>query len=242
MQSTIDQISQTVYRLSLYPDNGPICFNHFLILDERPALIHMGHRKTFDTLLALTKQLIDPSRIQYLAFSHYEGDESGALTHWLEVAPEAQVCVGGVCALSVKDEITQKPNILRHGESISLGSENLTLLETPHFPHNWEACLFITDKSQVLFGSDLGTQLGNRPAFTTIDHAEEIIDLQKKVGYLSYGPHAQQALDILQQQEVTTLATMHGSALSQTQYQSLLSLLRLENEAILNPDLSHEFA
>lgn len=233
MLTSIDQLSNTVYRLTLYPENGFIGFNHFLILDENPILIHLGHKKTFETLLGLVSKLVNPSSLRYLAFSHHEADESGALAQWLAVAPQAQICVGKICASSIQDEMDGIPKVLKHGESINLGSENLILLETPHFPHNWDACLFLTDKSQVLFGSDLGTQPGNRPAFTSLDPSEEIIALQRKVGYMSYGPHFDKTVAMLQSYNINTLAAMHGSALSKAQYDNLLHLLTLENAAAL---------
>lgn len=240
MLTSIDQLSNTVYRLTLYPENGFIGFNHFLILDENPTLIHMGHKKTFETLLGLVNKLVDPSNLRYLAFSHHEADESGALAQWLTIAPNAEVCVGKICASSIQDEMEGVPKVLKHGETINLGSENLILLETPHFPHNWDACLFLTDKSQVVFGSDLGTQPGNRSAFTDIDPSEEIVALQRQVGYMSYGPNFDKAVAILQGYEVNTLAAMHGSALSKAQYNNLLGLLTLENVAALRANTTPE--
>jgi flavorubredoxin len=94
-----------------------------------------------------------------------------------------------------------------------LGQHSLRVLETPHFPHNWDAILLYEAHSGTLFGSDLGTHGGQREAMTEEDRSEEILALQQRLAYIPAGPHVSAALARLRQLPITCLATMHGSAL-----------------------------
>jgi flavorubredoxin len=87
------------------------------------------------------------------------------------------------------------------------------VLETPHFPHNWDAILLYEAHSHTLFGSDLGTHGGQREAVTDGDRSEEVLALQQRLGYIPAGPHVSATLARLHQLPITCLATMHGSAL-----------------------------
>lgn len=229
LKTQIDQLSGNIYRICLYEEGGFIAFNHFLIVDEKPTLIHMGHQKAFPVLYEQVSQLIDPAKLKYLCFSHLESDESGALNDWLSVALDAEICIGKICASSVKD-LTERPiRVLKDNEKILLGKEALVLLETPHVPHNWDACLYYATEQKVLFGSDLGTQTGFKEIFTTVDPSDEIMALQKKIGYMSYGPHLRTVIDRLKALDVEILAVMHGSSLRKEQFKNFLNLLALEN-------------
>jgi len=87
------------------------------------------------------------------------------------------------------------------------------VLETPHFPHHWDAILLYEAHSQTLFGSDLGTHGGQREAVTEDDRSEEVLALQQRLGYIPAGPHGSATLARLRQLPITCLATMHGSTL-----------------------------
>jgi len=233
-----DLIAEGVYRICLFEPASFIAFNHFLIVDERPALIHLGSAQAFQHLYEAVSRLIDPASLAYLAFSHYEPDECGAMAQWLEVAPKAQVCVGKICAMSLGEVLPepQQPalRVLKDGEILSLGREDLMMLETPHFPHNWDACLFYLKQAKILFGSDLATQPGYREPFVDADPTDEIMDLQRKMNYMPYGPAMAAGLGKLQALEINTLAAMHGAMLNQVQTQHFLETLAAENARYLS--------
>lgn len=224
-----DLIAERVYRICLVPQDSMVAFNHFLIVDERPALVHLGQAHLFDWLHEAVGKLIDPSTLAYLAFSHYEPDECGALSQWLAVAPQAEVCVGKIGAMSMRDVMSKSPKVMQDGESVSLGQDALMLLETPHFPHNWDACLFYLKPAKILFGSDLGTQIGYRPPFVTDDPTADIMDLQQKMAYMPYGPAMASGLAKLKQLDIQILAAMHGAMLNEAQCRHLLQALETEN-------------
>ncbi len=194
----------------------------------------MGHAATFDHLYKLVEQVTDPKSIRYLAFSHLEADESGATQQWLNAAPRAEVIAGKIAISSVRDFVKDRWRQLSDMESLCLGSRTLTLVETPHVPHNWDACLFHLSGEGILFGSDLATQFGDRDPFATQDILDEIFCLQERVGYMTYGPHLCFALKKIRKLQVKILAGMHGSALREDQAKQFFARLDENNRRAMS--------
>src|SRR4030095_8814968 len=91
--TAINEIAPDVFRLSIYFPDFDMQFNHFLVRDEEPLLFHAGYRSMFPELHQAVATLIDPAKLRYVAWSHFESDECGALNQWLAVAPQAEpVC------------------------------------------------------------------------------------------------------------------------------------------------------
>src|SRR5262249_61959790 len=90
METRVDEISERVYRLSTFlPTVGPtgFTFNQFLVDAEEPLLFHCGQRALFPAVSAAVARVMDVRRLRWIAFSHIEADECGALAEWLEAAP-----------------------------------------------------------------------------------------------------------------------------------------------------------
>ena len=208
MEARVDEIAPQIFRIAVWTGKAPITFNQFIIRDEFPALIHTGHAALFDTVRAQVERLLDPRTLRYISFSHFEADECGALNHWLTLAPQAEVCCG-----SIADFALRPPQAVADQGVVELGAHRLQVLETPHFPHNWDAILLYEAQSRTLFGSDLGTHGGQREAVTDEDRSQEVLALQQRLGYIPAGPHVSATLARLRQLPITCLATMHGSAL-----------------------------
>jgi len=214
MEARVDEIAPQIFRIAVWTGKAPITFNQFVIRDESPALIHTGHAALFDTVRTQVERLLDPRTLRYISFSHFEADECGALNHWLTLAPQADVCCGSIAArTSIADFALRPPQAVADQGVVELGTHRLHVLETPHFPHNWDAILLYEAHSGTLFGSDLGTHGGQREAMTDDDRSEEVLALQQRLGYIPAGPHVSAALARLRQLPITCLATMHGSAL-----------------------------
>jgi flavorubredoxin len=229
MQIKVDEIEADIFRIAIFPENGFISFNQFLIRDEKPALIHTGHKQTFEAILGEVAKLIDPAKLEYLCFSHYEPDECGSLNEWLETAPNAVACANKICESSLKDFAIKPSMVLKDGDKLNLGTHELLFLETPHFPHNWEASLFFETKNKTLFSSDLGTQKGFPQANGAKPDLNDIILLQKRLGYMPFGVHLTEGVKRMKQLEIDHMAAMHGAELDRAEMNELFSLLEAEN-------------
>jgi flavorubredoxin len=229
MQTLISEIADDIYRITLRPAGSFISFNHFLIRDSAPTLIHTGHSKTFEVVLEHVAKLIDASTLRYICFSHYEPDECGSLNKWLEIAPSAEACVNKICDSNLKDFAIRPSRLLKDGDLLDLGTHQLCFVETPHFPHAWEAALYMDTKTKLLFSSDIGTQQGFPQLKGSAIDVEEIVKIQNKLHYMPYGPHLSAGIKRLQDLDFNTMATMHGNCLDRSQSTELFSLLVQSN-------------
>ncbi len=226
MFTRIDQIIPGIFKLSI-SSNKTFVFSQFLLLDKSPMLIHTGRAKWFDLTYKLVSSVCDPSKLRYIAFCHLEADECGALNQWLEAAPQAVPLVSPINRSNI-DDITQiKAAVLKNNESVSLGTKEIVLIETPHFPHGWEGCLFYEPQESVLFCSDLGAHPNQFDVpLTDEDLTEEIINFQRKLGFMVEGKTFSRGIEAIENLSIKYLATMHGSVIHGECIPKLLSQLK----------------
>ena len=91
--TTVTEIADGVYRLSTFAPDFGIQFNQFLVKDDEPFLMHTGMKGMFSATRDALASVLDPTRLRWIGFSHFESDECGAMNEWLAIAPRAQaVC------------------------------------------------------------------------------------------------------------------------------------------------------
>ena len=214
MHIAVDEIADNIFRISLFPDAGFIGFNHFLLRDAAPALIHTGHRQNFEILYREVEKLIDPKDLRYLCFSHMEPDECGSLNDWLKHCPQAEIALGKIGMMSMRDYAIRLGRELADGEALDLGSMRLRILITPHFPHQWDGCIFYETTRKVLFGSDVAAHPGLCKPFVSSDISDTVVAFQSKLGFVPYGLESLNALKRVRALPVECLAAMHGAAIT----------------------------
>ncbi len=82
MQTTIDQISDRIYRVSTcIPQIAPggFTFNQFLLDADEPLLYHTGMRALFPAVREAVEKVMPLPRLRWIAFAHLEADECGAV-------------------------------------------------------------------------------------------------------------------------------------------------------------------
>jgi flavorubredoxin len=218
MESKVTEIAPEVYRISTFHPEIGIQFNQFLIKDDEPFIIHTGLKKMFPITREAVATVIDPAKLRWIGFSHFESDECGALNEWLAVAPNAQAVCSFVGAMVMVDDFADRPaRALGDNEVFSLGSHRLKFLATPHFPHGWDAGLFFEERDQTFFCSDLFFHPGDPEPSTELDvvgRASASITegmagpLANDMPYTAYTDATFRRLADL---EPRTLALMHGS-------------------------------
>src|SRR5450830_276744 len=87
--TTISEIAPDVFSICTYIEQIDLQFRQFLIRDEQPLLYHTGTRRMFERVRDAVGQVMDPSTLRWIAFSHFEADECGALNYWLQAACSA---------------------------------------------------------------------------------------------------------------------------------------------------------
>jgi flavorubredoxin len=169
-------------------------------------------------LFPLVRQAIDRvvpvGTLRYVALSHFEADECGALNDFLAAAPTAEPMCGRIAAMvSVGDFANRPPRALADGEDLSLGRRTIRWFDTPHVPHAWDCGLMMETSTRTFFCGDLFTQGGpGDVALTEADILGPSEEFRKPLDYFAHAPQTQAILERLAREQPTTLACMHGSA------------------------------
>jgi flavorubredoxin len=216
--TNVEEIAEDLYRISTPVDDMPggFTFNQFLLVDDEPLLFHTGPRRLFALTQEAVRHVIPPEKMRWIAFSHVEADECGALNEWLAAAPNANPLCGRIAAMvSIEDLADREPRGLDDGERVAMGRHTLTWLDAPHLPHSWECGYLFDERTRTLLCGDLLTQPGSRPpAVTESDAAvwEPSEGMRKAFSYYADLRNPASLIDKLAATEPELLACMHGSS------------------------------
>lgn len=229
--ASIDEIAAGVHRISILWPEINLQFNHFLVVDDEPLLYHTGLRRMFPEVLEAVARVIDPAKLRYIGFSHFEVDECGSLNDWLRLAPHAQAVSGVVGSLvNLSDFADRPPLTLAADETFGTGRFRFRYRPTPHLPHGWDAGVLFEETQRVLFCSDLFHHNGDVEPLTESDILGRvraaIVEYQAGplMDYMPYTPNTRPLLEGLAALEPRTLATMHGSSFTGDGAKALLDL------------------
>jgi len=218
MKTSLDEIADGIFQISTFlPDVGEWGFtlNQFLIRADEPLLFHCGPKWLFENMLEFASRVTKMHRIQYLAFSHVETDECGALELWLKrVSRQAQVVMSTVAAQWTAADLTDAPvKALRDSELLSLGDRQVRWKATPHVLHGWDAGMLLDETTNTLLCADVFTQVGERPPMTdTADIVEWAFEADDAMGATAITPALCATLLELAEIRPDTLAVMHGAS------------------------------
>jgi flavorubredoxin len=218
--ASISEIATDIHRISVaMPPEfipGGFSFNQYLLVDERPLLFHTGPRKLFPLIREQIEKVLPIEQLQYIAFSHVEADECGALREFLAAAPHARAACSDVAAMvSIRDMIDVEPIALVDGQPLETGRHHLVWQSVPHLPHGWECGYSFDESSRTLFCGDLFTQpgMGEQPLVHD-DLVEPSEAFRRRLDYFLHSTNAPAQIDKLARLRPETLACMHGSAWS----------------------------
>jgi flavorubredoxin len=214
----ITEIAPDIFQITEHVPEINLQFNHFLVRDDEPLLFHTGYKRMFPLMHESVGKLIDPSRLRYISFSHFESDECGALNEWLNVAPQAETLAGFVGAnVNLQDFAIRPPRAVTADESFSTGKYHFRFISTAQVPHGWDAGVLFEETQRTLFCSDLLHQWGDCEPFTSenvMDRARDALRLAQAgpfANYVPYNAHTDRVLQSLAKLQARTLAAMHGS-------------------------------
>jgi flavorubredoxin len=225
----IDQVADGIYRISTFDPNHRISFNQFVIVDDRPALIHTGVYPMYETVRTAVAQVIDPKRLAYIVVPHFEADECGGMGRFVAQAPEAVlVCseVGSRVNLSGWDYSGPVRGV-KEGDVIELGQHSLRFIETPHV-HHWDSMMAFEQSTRSLFPADLFLQPGEQPPVVRENLGKEMCRLYRDVGIFAAEKPVLQAVDRIERLEPHWVHPMHGGSLPKEVAQGYIQALRSE--------------
>ena len=238
----VSEIAPDVYRISVFYPEINLQFNHFLVKDEEPLLFHTGLRRMFPEVREGVAKVLDPGKLRWISWSHFESDECGALNEWLAIAPQAQPACGMVGALvSVNDFFQREARILTPQEPLSTGKYRFRYYNTPQLPHGWDAGALFEETQRTLFCSDLFHHDGEVEPLahsSILDRVRQALTGYQQgplANYVPYTPNTACILEGLSSLQPKTLAVMHGSSFAGDCGQALLDLSVVMKEVLGKP-------
>jgi flavorubredoxin len=211
METQIAEIAPSVYRFATFNPQAGITFCQFLIDAEEPLLFHTGQKWLFPGLREALARVIDPAKLRWITFGHYEADECGAMNDWLREAPEATIAHGTIgVRTSIADQADRPPHALKDGDVLDLGGKRVRYLYTPHVPHGWDAGLIYEETTKTLFCSDLFTRLGDDRALSDADVVSPALTMEDHGHATALTPATAPTMRRLAELPIDRLALMHA--------------------------------
>jgi flavorubredoxin len=243
MQTRIDQITSGIYRIATWADPYGITFNQFLIDDERPALIHTGEYGAYDNIRAAIAEVLDPSRLAYVALLHWEGDENGGMDRFMREAPKSEL-VGSALSIQLNARgfgAVERVRGFQDGDTLDLGSHKLRFLETPHV-HHWDSMMIVEETTSSLFPSDLFIQPGDQPPVVSENLSDAMCALYRAVGIFAHEDPVRQVVNRLAALDPKWIHAMHGGTLTAESLPPYVRALREQDFAFEGKLLGRELS
>jgi flavorubredoxin len=217
--ANVYEIAPDLYRFSIFVPEINLEFSHFLVKDDEPLLFHTGSRAMFPALREMVAKVIDPAKLRWIGFSHFETDECGALNKWLEIAPHATPVHGMIgCLVNLNDFSDRTPRLLMPEDRLNTGKYTYRFVHTPQLPHGWDAGVLFEETQRTLFCSDLFHQNGELEPLTTNDvlgRVRQVLSEYQQSPFANYVPftaRTERQLYEVADLDPKTLAIMHGSS------------------------------
>jgi flavorubredoxin len=157
-------------------------YNAYLIIDEKVTLIDIVDAHFVDVMLNNIKEIIDPSKIDYVIVNHVEPDHSGGFPKLMEYAPNAKV----FCSKNGKDAMLHhyfgdySYEVVKTGDVIPLGEKSIKFIEAPmlHWPDSMFT--YIEEESLLLPNDAFGQHLASTHIFDDENDMCEMMEEAKK--------------------------------------------------------------
>ena len=210
----IDPVGDDTYRIATFDPTYGISFNQFLVVDDRPALIHTGTWQVYDAVRRAIANVIDPKTLAYVVIPHFEADECGGMRRFVDAAPGCTLVaseLGAALNLSGWEYVGPFKGV-GDGETLDLGRHKLRFLETPHV-HHWDSMMVAEESTHALFPADLFLQPGEQTPLVAENLASEMCELYREVGIFAAREPVLTVAERLAKMDFDRIHPMHGGSL-----------------------------
>lgn len=192
-------------------------YNAYLIVDDKVTLIDSVYRPFAGEMMDRIREIVDPSKIDYIIANHVESDHSSAIADVLQVAPSAKIIGTAKC----QDELEEHYfgdwdfHVVKTGDTLSLGKLELQFLETPmlHWPDSMFT--YVEQEALLLSNDAFGQHLATSKRFN--DEVDEHILMDEAAKYYAnilwpFSPLVTRKIEEVQQAglRIHTIAPSHG--------------------------------
>ncbi len=192
-------------------------YNSYLIVDDKVTLVDTVKDYLWDDMLSNIKEIIDPSRIDYLVVNHVEMDHSGSVPEIMKVAPNARIVTStkGQKGLErhFKPTVEWDYHIVESGSKLSTGKYTLNFVQTPmvHWPDSMVT--YIPEASLLLPNDAFGQHIASYQRFDDEIGWDTLHEEAAKYYaniVLPYGKQVSKALEALSGLDIDMIAPSHG--------------------------------
>jgi len=190
-------------------------YNAYLIMDEKIVLVDTVKHYLFDEMLARIREVVDPSKIDYVVSNHVEMDHSGNLAKILELAPDAKVVTSPNGEKGLRRHYKEDWDfvVVKSGDTINIGKRTMQFFLTPmvHWPDNMVTYL---PEAKILLSNDaFGQHIATPERFD--DEIGWNVLYEEAAKYYAnivfpYGDQVKKALDALSGLDIEIVAPGHG--------------------------------
>ena len=151
----VDDPEMDLFESQYHTPDG-MCYNSYVILDEKVAIMDTVDIRKTDEWMDNVKAVLGNRTPDYVVVQHLEPDHSGSLAVLLKAYPDTTV-VASHKAIQFIGQFFEgmefKSMAVCEGDSLSLGKHNLTFVTAPmvHWP---EVIVSYESTEQVLFSAD----------------------------------------------------------------------------------------
>ena len=210
---------------SQYDCPAGMCYNSYLILDEKVAIVDSVDLRCKDEWLERIDKALCGRKPSYLVQHHMEPDHAGCIVAALERYPEMKV----VCSAQASKFLPQffegfdlsKVEVVKEGDELDLGAHKLLFIAAP-FVHWPEVLMSYCAEAKTLFSADGFGKFG------TYDADADDWACEARRYYFNicgkYGNQVKAALGKVADLAIDTIAPLHGPVL---EGEALAEALRL---------------
>lgn len=190
-------------------------YNAYLIMDKKITLVDTVKHYLFDEMLSRIKEIVDPSKIDYIISNHVEMDHSGSIQKLLEVAPNAKIITSTRGEKGLRRHYKKDWNfkVVKSGDTLNIGERTLHFVEIPmvHWPDSMVT--YIPSDKLLLPNDAFGQHIATSERFD--DEVDWGILKEEAAKYyanivMPYGSQVEKALEALSGLDIEMIAPSHG--------------------------------
>ncbi len=190
-------------------------YNAYLIIDKKITLVDTVKHYKFDEMISRIKEIIDPSKIDYIISNHVEMDHSGSIPKIKKYCPKAKVVTSTRGEKGLKKHYKEDYNykVVNSGETLSIGKRTLHFVHIPmvHWPDSMVT--YIPEEKLLLPNDAFGQHIASSERFD--DEIDWGILKEEAAKYyanivMPYGDQVVKALEVVGKLEIDMVAPSHG--------------------------------
>ncbi|HAN10192.1 MAG TPA: MBL fold metallo-hydrolase [Clostridiales bacterium] len=191
-------------------------YNSYLIMDEKIVLVDSVKHYLYEEMLERIKQIVDPSKIDYIICNHVEMDHSGSIPKIIKLCPNVIIVTSPQGEKGLKmhyDTTNWNFHIVKSGDTINIGTRNIAFLQTPmvHWPDNMVSYI---SEEKIIFSNDaFGQHIASTGRFDDEVPYSMLVEEARKYYaniVLPYGSQVQKVMEEVKKLDIEIIATSHG--------------------------------